>query len=73
MADAYGGLAWLAARPDIDPARIAVFGASQGGDTALAIAAGGGRRAERRRFPCRGGLLPALRQPRRGGTEAARP
>ena len=42
VADAYGALAWLAARPDIDPSRVAVFGASQGGDTALSIAAGRG-------------------------------
>jgi dienelactone hydrolase len=40
VADAYGALAWLAARPDIDASRVAVFGASQGGDTALSIATG---------------------------------
>ena len=42
IADAYGALAWLAARPDIDGSRVAVFGASQGGDTALSIATGRG-------------------------------
>ncbi|HEX4298205.1 MAG TPA: dienelactone hydrolase family protein, partial [Devosia sp.] len=38
LADAFGALAYLAGRPDIDPARIAAVGFSQGGDTALAIA-----------------------------------
>ncbi len=40
VADAYGALAWLSARSDIEASRVAVFGASQGGDTALSIAAG---------------------------------
>ena len=40
IADAYGALAWLAGRPDIDRSRVAVLGASQGGDTALSIATG---------------------------------
>ncbi|HEY1942111.1 MAG TPA: dienelactone hydrolase family protein [Roseiarcus sp.] len=39
-ADAYGALAFLAKRSDVDPARIAAVGFSQGADTALAIAAG---------------------------------
>ena len=39
-ADAHGALAFLAKRPDVDPAGIAVVGFSQGADTALAIAAG---------------------------------
>ncbi|MBV8472514.1 MAG: dienelactone hydrolase family protein, partial [Hyphomicrobiales bacterium] len=38
-ADADGALAYLAGRPDVDRARIAVVGFSQGADTALAIAA----------------------------------
>ncbi|HLX97289.1 MAG TPA: dienelactone hydrolase family protein, partial [Roseiarcus sp.] len=40
--DAYGALAWLSRLSDVDPARIAAVGFSQGGDTALKIAAGGG-------------------------------
>jgi dienelactone hydrolase len=31
MADAYAGLGWLAARPEIDPARVALIGFSYGG------------------------------------------
>ena len=42
-ADADGALAFLAKRPDVDPAGIAVVGFSQGADTALAIAAGEAR------------------------------
>ena len=42
LADAYGALTWLSRLSDVDPARIAVVGFSQGGDTALKIAAGGG-------------------------------
>jgi dienelactone hydrolase len=41
LADADGALAHLASLPSVDPARIAVVGFSQGGDTALKIAAGG--------------------------------
>ncbi len=37
--DAFGALAYLAGRPDVDPRRIAVAGFSQGGDGALAAAA----------------------------------
>ena len=44
LADAYAGLAWLSRLSDVDPARIAAVGFSQGGDTALKIAAGGGAR-----------------------------
>jgi dienelactone hydrolase len=42
LPDAYGALAYLARQPFVDPARIAAVGFSQGGDTALKIAAGGG-------------------------------
>ena len=42
LSDAYGALAYLSRRPYVDPARIAAVGFSQGGDTALKIAAGGG-------------------------------
>lgn len=38
VADAYGALAFLAARPDVDTARIGAVGYSQGGDTALKLA-----------------------------------
>jgi dienelactone hydrolase len=41
LADAYGALAWLSRLSDVDPARIAAVGFSQGGDTALKIATGG--------------------------------
>jgi dienelactone hydrolase len=41
LSDAYGALAYLSHLPYIDPARIAAVGFSQGGDTALKIAAGG--------------------------------
>lgn len=40
IADAYGGLAYVAALPFVDRTRIAAIGFSQGGDTALKIAAG---------------------------------
>jgi len=39
VADAFGGLAFLASQPFVDPKRIAVVGFSQGADTALKIAA----------------------------------
>ena len=39
VADAYGALAFLARRPEVDPARVAVVGFSQGADAALTIAA----------------------------------
>ena len=45
LSDAYGALAYLSRRPDVDPGRIAAVGFSQGGDTALKIAAGGGEGA----------------------------
>ncbi len=53
-ADADGALAFLAKQPDVDPARIAVVGFSQGADTALAIAAGKPRVAAAAAFypPC---------------------
>jgi dienelactone hydrolase len=38
VADAYGALAFLGRRPDVDPRRIAAIGFSQGGDAALTIA-----------------------------------
>jgi dienelactone hydrolase len=42
LPDAYGALAYLARLPEVDRARIAAVGFSQGGDTALRIAVGGG-------------------------------
>jgi dienelactone hydrolase len=45
VADAFGALAYLASLPYVDPARVAVVGFSQGGDTALKIATGGGTRS----------------------------
>ncbi len=42
LPDANGALAYLSRLPYVDPARIAAVGFSQGGDTALKIAAGGG-------------------------------
>jgi dienelactone hydrolase len=44
-ADAYGALAYLASLPDVDAQRVAAVGFSQGGDTALKIATGGGTRS----------------------------
>jgi dienelactone hydrolase len=41
LADASGALAYLASLPNVDAARVAAVGFSQGGDTALKIAAGG--------------------------------
>jgi dienelactone hydrolase len=41
LPDAHGALAYLSRLPYVDPARIAAVGFSQGGDTALKIAAGG--------------------------------
>ena len=40
LGDAYGALAYLVGRPEIDKRRIAVVGYSQGGDAALSIATG---------------------------------
>jgi len=45
VADAYGALNYLASLPYVDAQRAAAVGFSQGGDTALRIATGGGRRA----------------------------
>ena len=45
VADAYGALAYLSSLPYVDAERVAVVGFSQGGDTALKIATGGGRRS----------------------------
>jgi dienelactone hydrolase len=42
LSDAYGALTYLSRRAYVDPGRIAAVGFSQGGDTALKIAAGGG-------------------------------
>lgn len=41
LPDAHGALDYLSRIPDVDTARIAAVGFSQGGDTALRIAAGG--------------------------------
>ena len=52
MADAYGALGFLAGQPFVDAARIAAVGFSQGGDTALRLAAspaGAGRPSRPRR------------------------
>jgi dienelactone hydrolase len=35
--DVYAAIRWLAARPDVDPTRIAVVGRSHGGSTVLAV------------------------------------
>jgi dienelactone hydrolase len=62
--DALGALAWLRARPDIDPAHVGVIGWSHGADTAIAAdlaalvtdahVAGGGFRAAIAMYPsCR--------------------
>jgi dienelactone hydrolase len=48
LPDAYGALAYLSRLPSVDPARIAAVGFSQGGDTALKIAAGGGSAGDER-------------------------
>jgi dienelactone hydrolase len=45
LPDAYGAFAYLSRLPYVDSARIAAVGFSQGGDTALKIATGGGRSA----------------------------
>ncbi len=42
LSDAFGALAYLSTRRDVDPSRIAAVGYSQGADTALTIAASGG-------------------------------
>ena len=64
VADAYGALAHLASLPDVDPARVAAVGFSQGGDTALKIATGGGpgRLATKARSSGRRLLLSSMRQ-----------
>lgn len=46
-ADAAAGFRWLAARPDVDAARIAVLGMSRGGNAALVMAVETDRRALR--------------------------
>ncbi|MCU1640467.1 MAG: esterase/lipase [Nocardia sp.] len=38
LEDCYSAMAWLAGRPDIDPARVAIGGASAGGGLAAALA-----------------------------------
>ena len=65
LADAYGALTYLASRPDVDAERVAAVGFSQGGDTALKIAAGAGGAGKRQRgrLQSRGRLLSAMRQP----------
>ena len=45
VADAYSALNYLASLPDVDAQRVAAVGFSQGGDTALKIATGGGTRS----------------------------
>ena len=45
LSDAYGALAYLADLSYVNPASVAAVGFSQGGDTALQIASGGGRRS----------------------------
>jgi dienelactone hydrolase len=45
LPDAYGALAYLSRLPYVDPGRIAATGFSQGGDTALKVATGGGTRS----------------------------
>ena len=64
------------ALPAVDPARIAVFGFSQGADTALTIAASGGRPSSDRagpRIQGRRGVLSALREPSRARACASPP
>lgn len=45
LADAFGGLAFVSTLPDVDTARIAALGYSQGADTALKVAVAGGAAA----------------------------
>jgi dienelactone hydrolase len=45
VADAYSALNYLGSLPYVDPGRVAAVGFSQGGDTALRIATGGGTRS----------------------------
>jgi cephalosporin-C deacetylase len=45
LVDAWQAIEWAARQPEVDPARIASFGASQGGGLALAAAALSGRTA----------------------------
>jgi dienelactone hydrolase len=59
-ADAYSALRWLAARADVDPARVHLMGWSNGGSTVLhAIASGAGRaEAQQPRFRSAVALYP---------------
>ena len=61
LPDADGALAYLASLPYVDPDKIAAVGFSQGGDTALKIAAA--VRPASRRLPL--SILPALTWPAR--------
>ena len=74
LADAYGALAYLSRLLAVDPGRIAAVGFSQGGDTALKIATGGGAglaSGEGVGVQGRGGFLSSMRQ--RGRRDARHP
>jgi dienelactone hydrolase len=58
VADAYGALAFLARRPEVDPARVAVVGFSQGADAALTIAASRPAGADGPRFSAAAAFYP---------------
>lgn len=59
-ADVIRGIDFLAARPEVDPKRIAIMGTSQGGGIALAVAALDGRiRAVVAHVPCLSGMREA--------------